>query len=249
MPARIANAATHSIALTGSASGNLTNSGSRTVGGLENLSGQTGNTFTMTETIIIIETVTTGLSSPPVPGLTDGLETSAGTYIKVTDISIPSSYNGESLSHSLSTTSAINPSSFTLAPDIKISVIAGAFVGSVGVGTQTTTATITGPVKELDDWVTQWNPVTTIPKFDGTDYATTRSAGYNKDIGPFLVQFKLEYGTLAFSDAPSPIATQELTYGIKIINNSDNDRDVYLAAYDTAYGSLSKVPEVSERAS
>ena len=50
MPARIANAATHSLAITGSASGNLTNSGSRTVGGLENLPGQSGNTFTMTET-------------------------------------------------------------------------------------------------------------------------------------------------------------------------------------------------------
>lgn len=249
MPARIANASTHSLAITGSASGNLTNSGSRTVGGLENLPGQSGNTFTMTETIIVVESVTTGITNPPVPGTTDGLETSAGAYIKVTDITIPSSYNGESLTHSLSTESSENPSSFTLAPDIKISVTAGAFVGSAGVGTQTTTATITGPVKELDDWVTQWSPVTTIPKFDGTDYATTRSAGYNKDVGPFLVQFKLEYGTLPFSDAASPIATQEITYGIKIINNSDNDRDVYMAAYEDAYKSLSKVPEVSERAS
>ena len=249
MPARIANASTHSLAITGSASGNLTNSGSRTVGGLENLPGQSGNTFTMTETIIVVESVFTGLTNPPVQGTTDGSETAAGAYIKVTDITIPSSYNGESLSHSLSTSSSENPSSFTLAPDIKISVTAGAFVGASGVGTQTTTATITGPVKELDDWVTQWSPVSTIPKFDGTDYATTRSAGYNKDVGPFLVQFKLEYGTLPFLDGASPVATQELTYGIKIINNSDNDRDVYMAAYEDAYKSLSKVPEVSERAS
>ena len=88
MPARIANASTHSLAITGSASGNLTNSGSRTVGGLENLPGQSGNTFTMTETIIVVESVSTGLTSPPVPGTTDGLETAAGAYIKVTDIKI-----------------------------------------------------------------------------------------------------------------------------------------------------------------
>ena len=41
----------------------------------------------------------------------------------------------------------------------------------------------------------------------------------------------------------------EKTYKIGVINNSDNDRDVYMAAYEAAYKSLSKVPEVSERAS
>ena len=41
----------------------------------------------------------------------------------------------------------------------------------------------------------------------------------------------------------------EKTYKIGVINNSDNDRDVYMAAYEDAYKSLSKVPEVSERAS
>ena len=133
-------------------------------------------------------------------------------------------------------------------PDVKFSVTPGAFVGSAGVGTHTATGTITGPVKEMDDWVIPWTPETSVPKFNGSDFATTRSAGYGRENGMFVVTFVLEYGLLPFSDGASPIPTQEKTWTISIINNADNDREVYIAAYREAYGSLTKVPELSERA-
>ena len=83
--------------------------------------------------------------------------------------------------------------------DVKFSVTPGSFVGSLGVGSHTATGTITGPVKELDDWVIPWNdPTVSIPKFDGTDYATTKSAGYNKDNGIFFITVVMEYGKSFF---------------------------------------------------
>ena len=175
----------------------------------------------------------------------------------VKSISIPSSYNNESLSHTITAPSEKNPTNFTLFPDVKFSVTPGSFVGSLGVGSHIATGTITGPVKELDDWVIPWNdPTVSIPKFDGTDYATTKSAGYNKDNGIFFITVVMEYGLLdnwTTSQNPGtmswPGTPEEKTYKIGVINNSDNDRDIYLAAYEEAYGSLAKVPELSERAS
>jgi len=236
----------------------LTNSGSRTAGGLENLGTQTSNTFTMTETMTVIESVNVPPNTPvAVPPPFDGLETTAGPYMMVKSISIPSSYNNESLSHTITVPSEKNPTNFTIFPDVKFSVTPGSFVGSAGVGTHTATGTITGPVKEMDDWVAPWNdPDASIPKFDGTDFATTRSSGYGREVGIFFVEFVIEYGLLDnWTTSPSPGTNSwpgtpvEKTYKIGIINNSDNDRDVYLQKYDEAYGSLSKVPELSERAS
>ena len=246
----------HSITIA-LADATLTNSGSRTAGGLENLGTQTSNTFTMTETMTITEAVTVGLAPPVNPPPTDGLETSAGPYMMVKSITIPSSYKGESLSHTITVPSEKNPTNFTIFPDVKFSVNAGSFVGSAGVGTHIATGTITGPVKEMDDWVAPWNdPDASIPKFDGTDFATTRSSGYGREVGIFFVEFVIEYGLLDnWTTTPSPDTKTwpgtpvEKTYKIGIINNSDNDRDVYLQKYDEAYGSLSKVPELSERAS
>ena len=129
----------------------LTNSGSRTAGGLENLGTATSNTFTMTEVMTVTETVTVPPNSPPVPPPYDGLETSAGPYIKVKSITIPATYNNEALSHTLSTPSDKNPTNFTLFPDVKFTVVPGTWGGSSGVGTHTATGTITGPVKELND--------------------------------------------------------------------------------------------------
>ena len=79
----------HSITIA-LADATLTNSGSRTAGGLENLGTQTSNTFTMTETMTITEAVTVGLAPPVNPPPTDGLETSAGPYMMVKSITIPS---------------------------------------------------------------------------------------------------------------------------------------------------------------
>jgi hypothetical protein len=233
--------------------GALTNSGARSVGGLENYPTETSNMFTMVEIIKVKETVSApipGTPPAPIPGSYDGLETAAGPYIKVKSISVPSSYQGDSLSFGHSSSSDPNPSNFMIAPNIKITCTLGSDSSSSGVGFQEVQAVITGPVLELDDWVLPWSdPVAGIPEFSGSDYATTKSAGYGRENGVFLVTFKLEYGCLPFSDGPSPVPVQEKEWTIGIINNATNDRDVYIKKYEEAYGSLTKVPELSERAS
>ena len=249
MPARVQNADGHTLTLEDDAAtgGPLTNSGARTAGGLENIGTATSNTFTMTEVIKIKETVNVPASAPPVPGTTDGLETAAGPVIKVKSITLPSSYQGDTLSFSHASSSGDNPTNFTICPDIKISVEVGtdSSIGS-GVGFQEATATITGSVKELDDWVLPWSdPVAGIPKFNGSDFATTKSAGYGRENGIFFVTFVLEYGVAA--PLTALVGTQEVTWKIGIINNADNDRDVYIQKYTEAYGALTKVPELDER--
>ena len=249
MPARVPNAAGHTLTLEDDAAtgGPLTNSGARTAGGLENIGTATSNTFTMTEVIKIKETVNVPASTPPVPGTTDGLETAAGPVIKVKSITLPSSYQGDTLSFSHASSSGANPTNFTICPDIKISVEVGtdSSIGS-GVGFQEATATITGSVKELDDWVLPWSdPVAGIPKFNGSDFATTKSAGYGRENGIFFVTFVLEYSVAA--PLTALVGTQEVTWKIGIINNADNDRDVYIQKYKEAYGALTKVPELDER--
>ena len=249
MPARIANAAAHELELLNDAAtgGPLTNSGARTAGGLENIGTATSNTFTMTEVIKIKENVNVPASTPPVPGTTDGLETAAGPVIKVKSITLPSSYQGDTLSFSHASSSGANPTNFTICPDIKISVEVGtdSSIGS-GVGFQEATATITGSVKELDDWVLPWSdPVAGIPKFNGSDFATTKSAGYGRENGIFFVTFVLEYGVAA--PLTALVGTQEVTWKIGVINNADNDKDVYIQKYNEAYGALTKVPELDER--
>ena len=249
MPARVPNAAGHTLTLEDDAAtgGPLTNSGARTAGGLENIGTATSNTFTMTEVIKIKETVNVPASAPPVSGTTDGLETAAGPVIKVKSITLPSSYQGDTLSFSHASSSGANPTNFTICPDIKISVEVGtdSSIGS-GVGFQEATATITGSVKELDDWVLPWSdPVAGIPKFNGSDFATTKSAGYGRENGIFFVTFVLEYGVAA--PLTALVGTQEVTWKIGIINNADNDKDVYIQKYNEAYGALTKVPELDER--
>ena len=127
MPARVPNAAGHTLTLEDDAAtgGPLTNSGARTAGGLENIGTATSNTFTMTEVIKIKETVNVPASAPPVSGTTDGLETAAGPVIKVKSITLPSSYQGDTLSFSHASSSGANPTNFTICPDIKISVEVG----------------------------------------------------------------------------------------------------------------------------
>ena len=249
MPARIANAAAHELELLNDAAtgGPLTNSGARTAGGLENIGTATSNTFTMTEVIKIKEKVDLPATTPPVAGSTDGLETCAGPVIKVKSITLPSSYQGDTLSFSHASSSGENPENFTICPDIKISVEVGtdSSIGS-GSGFQEATATITGSVKELDDWVLPWSdPVAGIPKFNGSDFATTKSAGYGRENGIFFVTFVLEYGVAA--PLTSAVGTQEVTWKIGVINNADNDKDVYIQKYNEAYGALTKVPELDER--
>ena len=252
MPARIAAAAGHVLSTDAPAdNAKLTNSGARTAGGLENLGTQTSNEFTASDTIECIETVnvppTTG-NPPPY----DGLETAAGPMISVTNISIPASWTPastgkvETLSGAPSAPNNAGYGTFDLFPDVKITIAAGANTVSGGVGVAKAVATITGSIKELDDWVVPWSPESSTPNFDGSDFGRARSPGYGKEVGIFYITFTLSFKLLDFVDGTATASPIPLNYQIGVINNYDNDRDVYMAAYEKAYGSLTKVPELSE---
>ena len=255
MPARLANASTHSIAAL-PAAGTLTNSGAKTAGGMENIGTATSETFTMSETMTCTETVNSPITSPPVTIVSDGLETAAGPMISLTNISIPASWTvpATSKSESLSGigTAANNTSAgtYTIFPDVKITIVQGVSTVVAGVGAQVTTATITGPVTELDDWVVPWTPTDKPPNFDGSDFGLARSSGYGNTQkggpGIFYITFTLEFFLAAFSDGPWPGTPIELDFKIGVINNYDNDRERYITAYREAYSALTKVPELSE---
>ena len=256
MPARLAAAGGHSMVAVPAAGLTLTNAGAKTAGGMENIGTATSSTFTMTDIITCTETVAVPATSPPVPGTTDGLETAAGPMISLTNISIPSSWTvpATSKSESLSGigTAANNTSAGTydIFPDVKLTVVQGASTVVAGVGAQVTTVTITGPVTELDDWVVPWTPTDKPPNFDGSDFGLARSSGYGNTQkggpGIFYVSFTLKFFTAPFLDGPSPMSPVELDFKVGVINNYDNDRERYMAAYEEAYKSLTKVPELSE---
>jgi hypothetical protein len=238
----------------------LTNSsGAGVTGGLENIGTATSSTYTMTETITCTETVAAPIppGPSPVPGSYDGLETAAGPMIAITNITLPTPWTvpATSKSESLSGlgTAANNTSAGTydIFPNVKITLVQGvdSSIGS-GVGSQMTTATITGPVTELDDWVVPWTPTDKPPFFDGSDFGLARSSGYGNTAkggpGVFYITFTLKFFTAPFSDGPSPMTPVELDFKIGVINNYDNDREKYIKAYQDAYSTLTKVPELSE---
>ena len=255
MPARLANVGTHSITAL-PAAGTLTNAGAKTAGGMENVGTATSSTFTMSETMTCIETVNSPATSPPVTIVSDGLETAAGPMISITDISIPASWTvpatnkSESLSGIGTAANNTSAGTYTIFPDVKITIVQGASTVSAGVGTQTTTATITGPVTELDDWVVPWTPTDKPPFFDGSDFGLARSSGYGNTQkggpGIFYVSFTLKFFLAAFIDGPWTGSPIELDFKIGVINNYDNDRERYITAYREAYSTLTKVPELSE---
>jgi len=253
--ARIAGAAGHSMAAL-PAAGTLTNAGSRTTGGMENVGTATSETFTMTEIMTCIETVAVPLISPPGTPPNDGLQVAAGPKISLTNISIPSSWTvpatskSESLSGIGAAPNNTGAGTYDIFPDVKITIVQGADTTVLGVGTQTTTATITGPVTELDDWVVPWTPTDKPPNFDGSDFGLARSSGYGNTQkggpGIFYITFTLKFFLAAIFDGPWPGSPIELDFKIGVINNYDNDRERYMAAYEEAYKSLTKVPELSE---
>ena len=252
MPARVAAAAGHVLSTDAPAdNAKLTNEGARTAGGLENLGTQTSNTFTASDTIECIETVNVPPASGNPPPY-DGLETAAGPMISVTNISIPASWTPastgkvETLSGAPSAPNNAGYGTFDLFPDVKITIAAGANTVSGGVGVAKAVATITGSIKELDDWVVPWSPESSTPNFDGSDFGKMRSPGYGKEVGIFYITFTLSFKLLDFVDGAATASPIPLNYQIGVINNYDNDRDVYMAAYEKAYGSLTKVPELSE---
>ena len=234
----------------------LTNSGARSKGGMENVGSATSNTFTATEDIECIETVSVPLISPPGTPPNDGLETAAGPMISVTNISIPSSWTvpatgkSESLSGTSSAPNNTSFGTFDIFPDVKITIAAGANTVSAGVGVARTIATITGPVAELDSWVVPWTPTDKPPNFDGSDFGLARSSGYGNTAkggpGIFYITITLKFYLLDFMDGPATASPILFDYQIGVINNYDNDRVTYMAAYEKAYASLTKVPELSE---
>ena len=253
MPARVAAASGHALSTQAPANkAKLTNEVARSAGGLENLGTQTSNTFTQVEDIKCIETVSVPLVSPPGTPPYDGLETAAGPMISVTNISVPSSWTvpatgkTETLSGAPSAPNNTGYGTFDLFPDVKITIAADTNTVTAGVGAASTKATITGSIKELDDWVVPWNPVDSTPNFDGSDFGKARSSGYGKEVGIFYITFTLKFYLLDFVDGPATASPIFFDYQIGVINNYDNDRDVYMAAYKKAYGSLTKVPELSE---
>ncbi len=260
MPARLAASAAHAMVTVPTAGATLTNSsGAGVTGGLENIGTATSSTYTMTETITCTETVAAPIppGPSPIPGSYDGLETAAGPMIAITNITLPTPWTvpATSKSESLSGlgTAANNTSAGTydIFPNVKITLVQGvdSSIGS-GVGSQMTTATITGPVTELDDWVVPWTPTDKPPFFDGSDFGLARSSGYGNTAkggpGVFYITFTLKFFTAPFSDGPSPMTPVELDFKIGVINNYDNDREKYIKAYQDAYSTLTKVPELSE---
>ena len=257
MPARLANVGTHSIAALPAAGATLTNAGAKAAGGMENVGTATSETFTMSETITCTETVNSPITSPPVPVVSDGLETAAGPMIAITDITLPTPWTvpatskSESLSGLGSAADNTSAGTYDIFPDVKITIVQGvdSSIGS-GVGTQVATATITGPVTELDDWVVPWTPTDAPPFFDGSDFGLARSSGYGNTAkggpGIFYITFTLKFFLSAFVDGPWPGSPIELDFKIGVINNYDNDRERYITAYQEAYKSLTKVPELSE---
>ena len=257
MPARVAAASGHVLSTQAPANNaKLTNEGARSAGGLENLGTQTSNTFTQVEDINCIETVNVPLVSPPGTPPYDGLETAAGPMISVTNIAVPTSWTVpatgkvETLSGAPTAPNNTSYGTFDLFPDVKITIAADTNTVTAGVGAASTKATITGSIKELDDWVVPWNPVDSTPNFDGSDFGLARSSGYGNTAkggpGIFYVTVELTYGLIFDVGGTSTTNKTALNFKVGVINNYSNDRETYMAAYEEAYSSLTKVPELSE---
>jgi len=195
-------------------------------------------------TISITEAINLPAAATPSPPL-DGLEGLAGPMISLTEITMPSSYLGESLTGLPSAPNNSAAGTFPIFPNVNLVVVGPVGTAAGGVGSAVTTATISGSIAELNSWVEQWTPTASIPKFNGSDYARVKSEGYGRDNGAFIISFKLKFDLAApLADHPSAV---ESTYTIKVLNNFDNDKDQYISDYNDAYLALDKVPELSER--
>ena len=255
MPARVQ--ASHVMSNLPAAGATLTSSEEKTAGGMENIGTATSSAFTMAEIMSCTDTYSVPPNTPvATPPPYDGLETGATPVISLTNISLPTPWtvpatgNSESLSGLGTAANNTSAGTYDIFPDVKLIVVGPTGAVVAGVGSQTTTVTITGPVTELDDWVVPWTPTDKPPNFDGSDFGLARSSGYGNTQkggpGIFYVTFTLKFFTAAFSDGPSPMSPVELDFKVGVINNYDNDRERYMDAYEEAYKSLTKVPELSE---
>ena len=264
MPALLANESTgHGMTTEPAAGGTVTNTGTGgTAGGKENIGTATSMTFDSGVAYFKCTDTTTAAVTPPsspVPGLVnDGTESPATPYISVTGISIPSSWTvpatgkSESLSGAPSAPNNTGTGTYTIFPDVKITISSGASTGGAGVAgsTKQTVAQIIGPVMELDNWVVPWTPTDKPPNFDGSDFGLARSSGYGNTAkggpGIFYITVELTYGLIFDVGGTSTTNKTALSFKVGVINNYSNDRETYMAAYEKAYASLTKVPELSE---
>ena len=265
MPARVQ--ANHTMTTTPAAAATLTNAGAKAAGGMENIGTATSETFTMLEVMTCVDTYSVPPLSPPanVPPY-EGGETGATPVISLINITLPTPWTvpatgkSESLSGLGTAPNNTGAGTYDIFPDVKLIVGSAVDVGSAGVGVATTTATITGPVKELDDWVVPWTPSDAPPLFDGSDFGLARSSGYGNTAkgGPgvfyitITLKFYLENFTALTNVAGPPPdvawigSPVELDFKIGVINNYSNDRETYIKKYQDAYSALTKVPELSE---
>ena len=267
MPARKTFESTgHTLSTVPTSGSRLSSVGTtKTAGVMENVGSATSEQFKTGDAFFqAIDTLKPAVvppsGTPPPNSVNDGTETPATPYISLTKIVIPSSwtptYTGktENLSHSISVSGEkSNSGTYQIFPNVNLVVSAGAVNPAVNAGvsgaTSTTEAKITGSAAELNTWVSPWNdPSSSIPHFDGGDYGQLRSPGFCKEHPEkfFIVTITLTFGLL-FDVGGEGASKETLDFEICIINNYDNDRDVYLTAYENAYGSLSKVPELDER--
>ena len=201
MPARLQSG--HVMSTLPAAGATLTNAGAKTAGGMENVGTATSSTFTMVEEIKCIDTYNVPIINPPNLPPNEGNETGATPVISLTNISLPTPWTvpatgkSESLSGLGAAPNNTGPGTFTIFPDVKITISSAVDIPVSGVGTSTTTATITGPVKELDDWVVPWTPTDKPPNFDGSDFGLARSSGYGNTQkggpGIFYITFTLKF--------------------------------------------------------
>jgi hypothetical protein len=262
----------HILSTTPAAGAILTNAGTRTTGGMENVGTATSETFTMTEVMTCVDTYSVPINDPSKPPYAppnvspyDGTEIGSVPVISLTNISLPTPWTvpatskSEALSGLGAAPNNTGAGTYDIFPDVKITIGSAVDVGSAGIGVATTTATITGPIKELDDWVVPWTPSDAPPFFDGSDFGLARSSGYGNTQkggpGIFYITFTLEFSLSEFGTPASAAGTPSVDWGgtpisldfkIGVINNYDNDRDRYMTAYTNAYKSLTKVPELSE---
>ena len=264
--------ASHTMTTVPAAATTFTNAGAKTAGGMENVGTATSSTFTMAETIQCIDTYSVPINDPTKPPYVppnvspyDGTEIGSVPVISLTNISLPTPWTvpatgkSESLSGLGSAPNNTGPGTYTIFPDVEIIIGSAVDVGTAGVGVATTTATITGPIVELDDWVVPWTPSDAPPNFDGSDFGLARSSGYGNTQkggpGIFYITITLEFSLSEFGTPTSPAGTPPVDWGgspisldfqIGVINNYSNDRETYMQKYQDAYSALTKVPELSE---
>ena len=264
MPSRIQyESAAHVMSTEPAADETLANTGTGgTAGGKENIGTATSLTFDSDVAYFKCTDTTTSAVTPPqtpVPGLVnDGTESPATPYISVTGISIPSSWTvpatgkTESLSGIGAAPNNTGTGTYTIFPDVKIIIASGSSTGGAGVAgsTKQTVAQIIGPVMELDNWVVPWTPTDKPPNFDGSDFGLARSSGYGNTAkggpGIFYITVELTYGLIFDTGGTSTTNKTALNFKVGVINNYSNDRETYMDAYEEAYKSLTKVPELSE---